>query len=42
MNMLGMIGGFDLNVISKQVDTQRMSFDWIKKRLYVKNKQNRP
>ena len=27
MNMLGKNRGFDLNVISKQVDTQRMSFD---------------
>ena len=27
MNMLGKNRGFDLNVISKQVDTQRMLFD---------------
>ena len=42
MNMLGKNRGFDLNVISKQVDTQRMPFDSIRKWLYVENKQNRP
>ena len=42
MNMLGKNRGFDLNVISKQVDAQRMSFDLIRKWLYVKNEQNRP
>ena len=41
MNMLGKNRGFDLNVISKQVDT-RMSFDYIRKSLYINNEQNRP
>ena len=41
MNKLGKNRGFDLNVISKQVDTQRMLFDYIRKWLYVKNEQNR-
>ena len=41
MNMLGKNRGFDLNVIGKQVDTQGMSFDKIRKWMYVKNKQNR-
>ena len=41
MNMLGKNRGFDLNVISKYVNTQRMSFDKIRKWLYVKNEQNR-
>ena len=41
MNMLGKNKGFDLNVISKQVDTQVMSLDLIRKWLYVKNGQNR-
>ena len=42
MNMLGKDRGFDMNVISKQVDTQKMTFDQIRKWLYVNNKQNRP
>ena len=42
MNMFLKNRGFDLNVISQQVDTQRMSFDSIGKWLYEKNKQNRP
>ena len=42
MNMLGKNRGFDLNAISKQVDTQRMSFDFTRKWFYVKNEQNRP
>ena len=41
MNMLGKNTGFYLSVIIKQVDTQRISFDWIKNWLYVKNEQNR-
>ena len=42
MNMLGKNRSFDLNVISKQVEAQRMSFYYIRKCLYVKNEQNRP
>ena len=42
MNMLGKNRGIDLNVISKQVDTQRISFDYIIKWLYVMNEENRP
>ena len=38
MNMLGKNRDFDLIVISKQVDTQRMSFDLIRKWLYIKKK----
>ena len=45
MNMLEKNRGFDwfdLNVICKQVGTQRMSYEYIKKCLYAKNEQNRP
>ena len=42
MNMLGKKRGFDLNVVSKQLDTERVTFDQIRKWLYAKNKQNRP
>ena len=35
MKMLGKNRGFDLNVISKQVDAQRMSFDKNRKWLYA-------
>ena len=40
-HMLGKNRGFDLNVMSRQADSQRMSFDEIRKWLYVKNEQNR-